>query len=217
MDKKAALEILNLDEAATLTEAKRAYRNLAKRYHPDVMEKKPHAKKDTEARMKDINLAFRYLAPLLKLNAPVKKSSKPTPDDEFPEMQPPKIKKPGWDVFFTKCEEFLNRLFFQKEKPVVSKNQKQKRYPEQKSKKGKDPFRDVLKKAHERPVNCESKKTETPKKRNPTKTDSFSDYQRYMGLKQKIKSGHSRKNSSMSIGRVTKIDPVNRIDAINKD
>jgi len=217
MDKKAALEILNLDEAASLAEAKKAYRNLAKEYHPDVMGKKSHTKKDTEARMKDINLAFRYLAPLLKLNEPVKKFSKPAPDVELPERQPPKIKKPGWDVFFTKCEEFLNRLFLLKEKPVILKNQKQKRYSEQKSKQGKDPFRDVLKKAHERPVNCENKKTETPKKWNPTKTDSFSDYQRYMDLKQKMKSRHSRKNSNMSIGRVTKINPVNRVDAVNKD
>ncbi len=214
MDKKAALEILNLDETDSLADAKKAYRSLAKQYHPDVLGKNSSAKTDSEARMKDINLAYRYLVPLLKQNRLVKKSLKPIPDDEFIKRQPLKKEKTGWDTFFIKCGAFLNNLFFIKEKPVVVKNQKQN--PEQPPIHRKEKFGHVLEKIYEKPAHYEKRKPGVPKKKKSWETGSFGDYRKYMQLKQKLKSGRSR-NPGMPFSRVTKIDPVDRIDAVKKD
>jgi DnaJ domain len=182
MDKKTALGIMNLEETATLAEAKKAYRSLAKQYHPDVIKKNPSLKTDPEARMKDINLAFRYLVPLLKLNRPVNHSSASIPDDAPVKKQPGEIKKKGLDIFFKKCGAFLNRLFLPRDKPS----------------------------------DVEKSKPGTPKKRVQSKTVFMSDYQKYTQLKQKMKFGRSR-NPNMPVGRVTKIDPVDRIGAIKND
>ena len=220
MDKKTALEILNLDAAATLAEAKKAYRTLAKQYHPDVLGKISPAEKGAESRMKDINLAFRYLAPLLKLNKTLtqasNRSNRIPAEDEPRKKKPQKAKKTGWDAFFIKCEEFLIQLFSQKSEPVVLKNQKTRRNPEQEPKQSKALFRDVLKKIHTPPFYTEKKEERIQKKRASSKMHPINDYQRYMELKRKMKSGRAGENPEMSIGRVTKIDPVNRVDAVKK-
>ncbi len=213
MDKKTALGILHLDETATLAEAKKAYRSLAKQYHPDVIENKPSAETDTGARMKDINLAFRYLTPFLKLNRPVKKSSESIPDDAPAEKQPVGIKKKGWGIFFSRCEGFIKRLFLTKENPVILKDQK--RYPKKKNGHGRDPFCDVLKKVAQ-PVSSEKQKSGSPKKRIRSKTVSMADYRKYTQLKHKMKSGRSG-HPGVPVGRVTKIDPVDGIYAVKND
>nr|NJM04080.1 DnaJ domain-containing protein [Desulfobacula sp.] len=79
MDLKTALDILHLDAEPTLDQAKRAYRTLAKQYHPDVMGQEAFGETDAEEKMKDINLAFRHLAPLLKLSSPVNKEPQKKP------------------------------------------------------------------------------------------------------------------------------------------
>jgi DnaJ-class molecular chaperone len=214
MDKKTALEILRLDEAATLAEAKKAYRSLAKQYHPDVMGKKISASVDTEAKMKDINLAFRYLVPLLKLSRPDKQPSNNMTDDDSSKKQPPGIKMKGLDMFIVKCEELINRLFPMKGKRVVSKNEKQ--YAKQKPKESKEPFNKVLEKIYQKPAVFEKRKSGIPKKRIQLKSNFLDDYQKYSRMMRKMKPGHSP-DSDMSIGRVTKIDPVNRIDPVKKD
>ena len=217
MDKKTALEILNLDAAATLAEAKKAYRTLAKQYHPDVVGKIFPSEKGAESRMKDINLAFRYLVPLLKLNQTLTQESNRIPAEDEPlKKKPQKAKKTGWDAVFIKCKEFLIQLFSQKSNPVVLKNQKRKQYPEQEPKQSKDLFRDILKKVHTPSFYTEKKEERIQKKRASSKMHSINDYQRYMELKQKMKSGRFRENSERSINRVTRIDPVDRVDAVKK-
>ena len=213
MDLKTALDILNLDAAASLGEAKKAYRTLAKQYHPDVMGKTASTEQDAEARMKDINLAFRYLAPFLKLNAPVKK-----PSVEIPDAAPMKEKsetiKP-WEAVFDHCKEFLTQCFVQQKPPQGMP--KKPSPPKQGVKRNKEDFRNVLKNIKTGPLADEKPPTGRPKKKNPLPKPPFGYYQRYMELKQKMKTGRSGKNSDTPIGRVTEIDPVTRVNAVRKD
>ncbi len=174
------------------------------------------AGKDTEARMKDINLAYRFIAPLLKLNDPVKQELKTKPQDSPPEIRSQNAKKSGWDSFITKCEEFLAQ-FFIKEQAEALKKQNQKSSPEQGPETHKDRFRDVLEKVYAMPFDFEKMKTRITKKKLPSKIRSFNDYQRYQELKQKMKSGRSREKFNMSIGRVTKIEPVSRVGPVKRD
>ena len=58
MNRSVALKILNLNKKASFEDAKKAYRKLAKKYHPDVVEKNSSMEKDAESKMKDINLAL---------------------------------------------------------------------------------------------------------------------------------------------------------------
>ncbi|OGR58480.1 MAG: hypothetical protein A3J80_10130 [Desulfobacula sp. RIFOXYB2_FULL_45_6] len=219
MDKKTAFEILNLDDAATLADAKKAYRILAKRYHPDVMDKKSFAERDVESKMKEINLAFRYIAPLLKLNEAVKIDLNPIFEDGPPVGRSHNARKAGWGgIVFKKFKEFLIRVLFLNAAPGVLINQKRKSYPKQKLKQSKNPFRDVLKKVCEKPLDHEKIKSAAPKKKNLSKRYTFINYhQKYIGLKQTMKSGRFGENYDISIGRVSKIEPVSRIRPINED
>jgi hypothetical protein len=213
MDLKTALDILNLDAAATLGEAKKAYRTLAKQYHPDVMGKTASIEKDAESRMKDINLAFRYLAPFLKLNAPIKKTSVKTPDAEPPEEKPETIKT--WEAVFDHCRQLLTRFFVQQKPPHDIP--KKPPPPKQGLKPNKEDFRTVLKNIKTGPLENGKIPSGRPKKKNPSPKPSFGYYQRYRELKQTMKSGRSGKNPDSSINPITEIDPVTRVNAVGKD
>ena len=73
MNQKTALEILGLGPGATLAQAKKAFRDLAKQYHPDRYSKDlcpgdeiGAAQADARmSRMKQINQAFHFLSSLL--------------------------------------------------------------------------------------------------------------------------------------------------------
>jgi hypothetical protein len=213
MDLKTALAILNLDAAATPAEAKKAYRALAKQYHPDVMGKTASTEKDAEARMKDINLAFRYLAPFLKLNAPVKKASVKTPDAESPEEKPETVKT--WGAVFDHCRQLLARCFAKEKAPRAMPQTPFP--PKQGLKRNKEDFRTVLKNIKTEPLENGKTPSGRSKKKNPSPKPSFGYYQRYRELKQTMKSGRSSKGTETSINPITKIDPVIRVNAVGKD
>jgi hypothetical protein len=213
MDLKTALDILNLDAAATLSEAKKAYRTLAKQYHPDVMGKTDAAPKDAEARMKDINLAFRYLAPFLKLNEPVKKTSVKTPDAESTGEKPETVKT--WGAVFDHCSQLLTRFFVQ-QKPSRDMP-KTPPPPKQGLKRNKENFRTVLKNIKTGTLTDEKKISGLPKKKKPSPKPSFGYYQRYRELKQTMKSGRSGKGTETSVSPITEIEPVTRVNAVGKD
>lgn len=66
MDTQTAYRILGLSANATRQEAKKAYRMLAKRHHPDHFAWDTARARSAEERMKQINQAYRLLMPLLK-------------------------------------------------------------------------------------------------------------------------------------------------------
>lgn len=65
MDKQKGLDILGLAPSATLTDARTAFRRLAKTWHPDKFAKDPLKAKSSEEKMKQVNEAFHFLLPLL--------------------------------------------------------------------------------------------------------------------------------------------------------
>ena len=65
MDKQNGLDILGLAPSATRTQARTAFRELAKTWHPDRFAKDPMKAKKAEEKMKQINEAFHFLLPLL--------------------------------------------------------------------------------------------------------------------------------------------------------
>ncbi len=65
MDEKKALAVLKLGRGASPAEIRRAFRQLAKQYHPDRWEQDPQRGGLAEGRMKEINRAWQVLKPRL--------------------------------------------------------------------------------------------------------------------------------------------------------
>ena len=63
----AARKLLNLEEKATIVQIKSAYRNLAKKYHPDTTQE---SKEVSEEMMRGLNDAFKILLEYT-LNVPI--------------------------------------------------------------------------------------------------------------------------------------------------
>jgi curved DNA-binding protein len=78
-------QLLGVARGATAEEIKRAYRKLARKYHPDVSKEK-----DAEARMKEVNEAYAVLSDPAKRAAYDKLGSGHRAGEDF---RPP----PGWD------------------------------------------------------------------------------------------------------------------------
>ena len=60
--KKDYYEVLGVNKNATDEELKKAYRKLAKKYHPDA---NPDNKKEAEEKFKEVNLFLRGIMPLI--------------------------------------------------------------------------------------------------------------------------------------------------------
>lgn len=58
---RQSLSALGLNEGVTFDEVKTAYRNLAKKWHPDRYARKPRELAKAEARMRRINAAYEWL------------------------------------------------------------------------------------------------------------------------------------------------------------
>nr|WP_319493829.1 DnaJ domain-containing protein [uncultured Desulfobacter sp.] len=68
MDKQKGLDILGLGPSATRTDARTAFRRLAKTWHPDRFATDPTKAKRAEEKMKQLNEAFHILLSLLPQN-----------------------------------------------------------------------------------------------------------------------------------------------------
>ena len=62
MDLSRALEILEIDETASLSEIKQAYRNLANVWHPDHHSQNPRLLEKSQEKMKELNAAYAFLS-----------------------------------------------------------------------------------------------------------------------------------------------------------
>ncbi|MCD4722310.1 MAG: J domain-containing protein [Desulfobacula sp.] len=208
MDKKTAFKILNLETTISFEEAKKAYRNLAKKYHPDVVEKEFGSKSHAEAKMKEINLAFRYLGPHLKSNEPVKKIRK-----EKKSITPEKM---GTIAFFLKIFGLLLTAFRGKKDSRFFENKYKKEKPLRKTRDRKVRFGDVFKSVYKLSPDREGEAEKIIKRNHSQKNSPYYRYQKYMALKRKINSGLSKSNQDMSIGRIDKIDPVKPVKPVKR-
>ena len=73
-DKKDYYEVLGVEKNATDEEIKKAYRKMAKKYHPDA---NPDNKQEAEAKFKEVNEAYETLSD------PSKKAQYDSPHQHF--------------------------------------------------------------------------------------------------------------------------------------
>jgi len=236
MDKITALKILNLDTKASFEDAKKAYRILAKKYHPDVVVKNSSIEKDAESKMKDINLAFRYLAPHLRSNkhpGKTKESQKkqshkepPKHPNDFKNTSKKKSVKQESDVKHSmssmnslskKIMESFTNIFLKKTTATKPFKNKFKKDQVVRNQTNKVFFEDVFKQVHKGSLlNTETKRKKKKKTGLLNKKNSSDYYQKYMILKRKMKSVQSRTDQNMTIQRVEKIDPIRPVSPITK-
>ena len=68
MNLQRCLKILELESASTIQEAKRAYKDLVRVWHPDRFANNPRLKKKAGQKLREINLAYKYVRDYLESN-----------------------------------------------------------------------------------------------------------------------------------------------------
>jgi competence protein ComGC len=68
MNLQRCLKILELETAGSLQEAKRAYKDLVRVWHPDRFEKNPRLKHKADKKLREINLAYNFLRSHIQSN-----------------------------------------------------------------------------------------------------------------------------------------------------
>jgi DnaJ-class molecular chaperone len=85
MDIQRCFEVLELDPDAGVDDAKQAYRDMVNIWHPDRFSSNPRLQKKSEERLKEINIAYETIRPVL---------SAPKSDTRASEQQIKPEKKP---------------------------------------------------------------------------------------------------------------------------
>jgi hypothetical protein len=68
MNLQRCLKILELETTDSLQEAKRAYKDLVRVWHPDRFQKNPRLKQKADKKLREINLAYNYLRSHIESN-----------------------------------------------------------------------------------------------------------------------------------------------------
>lgn len=68
MNLQRCLKILELDAIGSLQEAKRAYKDLVRVWHPDRFQSNPRLKQKADKKLREINLAYNYLRSYIEPN-----------------------------------------------------------------------------------------------------------------------------------------------------
>ncbi len=214
MDKKTALKVLGLTAGATRDDAKTNYRKLAKTYHPDLSSGDSDATAK-DLKMKEINIAYRFLIPLLKLDKDTRSPSekKTTRNDK----------------------ENIKKANTHPKKSLLSKMIREVKHAfraAEKSSRKRKPTRETSKKRMSRTVKMNSNihfdeilskfhvqkdgrpATERKQGRTVNKNNSHKTYRRYMELKRKMKA--NKTNQQTSVGRVERITPIDPVKPVNK-
>jgi len=223
MDKKKAFKILNLHDSASFDEAKKAYRQLAKKFHPDMDRAHTDSpKREKENKMKEINLAFCYLAPFLR----AKKERKSPPESLKSQRTHVKQNKKRENNTFQKKDKPVLRNIFETFSKIFFNNNHSKTLKKKnlikKSNTRQSVFEDILKNVHQSPksYNTNPKKvtnSDKIKKSGKYKKNTYNTYREYMILKKKMNNRQSRTNPAMSVGKVEKIEPVRPVNPVGSD
>ncbi|MCF6246756.1 MAG: DnaJ domain-containing protein [Desulfobacula sp.] len=224
MNKETAFRVLGLSASASLDQAKNAYRKLAKKYHPDVVENKTADAFFSDSKMKEINLAFRFLVPYLK----------PEPISEKMGKDKPFCKKKPGESIHSKKKFRVNifsvlKIFFVQGASALRQKQRTKTAIHSRSKTrqsihNKETFDNVLKAIFSAGVNASpltgvnAKRTKCRPNLRPGRQTRFthSRYQQYMKMRKRYQPLSARKTQDIGIERVTKIDPVSPVDPVTK-
>lgn len=215
MNEKQAYRILQLSPPATRDQAKKAYRRLAKKYHPDRCVEPGMDSAVFESTMAHINLAFRFLAPGLEDEVKNKTGF------EQPELKPNRKKKlknrilAGWQAFLAGCKRLFGNVHerqnkFEDQAPPCS---------------GPDPgpgpkksprFEEVLKTCSPGAFKAAQKEKRSSAKRKRTHTAVFKRYQAYVKLNKQVRQTASKRSYGSRIEPVEQIDPVSPIDRVSR-
>ena len=116
MNLEQALDILNIKQDATAEQAHKAYKLLAKKYHPDHNDENY----DTTIKMQEINEAYRffndYLAHNHNQSKPQNTQPEQTKNNSEPTFDPSQIKNPAfikplsdsWDLYLKSKKEWMD-------------------------------------------------------------------------------------------------------------
>lgn len=211
MDEKAAFALFNLTETASLKDAKNAYRTLAKKYHPDVMRKEALTEIESEARMKAVNQAYRVIVAVLKHRESISKKPESFHCEKKPQFTSKSIENEESDGFIGKLKELLKKFFFDKpsQASAIKKNSFSTFKNESQEVNG--TFSNIL-----RSVFISQPENKKQKIAIPIKTRSMTGFKKKIGLPQLTKSRYFYKNRKMGVDINSCIEPVSRINPVNR-
>ncbi len=223
MDKKKAFKILNLHDSACFDDAKKAYHQLAKKFHPDV--DRAHTDSQTENRenrMKEINLAFCCLAPSLRAKKE-RKSPAESLKTQKKHVQPNKKRE---NNTFQKRDKPLLRNIFEIFSNMFIKNNHSRTFKKKntvkKSHNRQNVFKDILKNVHQSSKSCNTHlkratNSDRIKRAGKFKKNTYNAYQEYVTLKKRMNNRQSRINPAMSVGKIERIEPVRPVHPVGSD
>ncbi len=228
MNKQSALKILGLKKGACLGDAKKAYRNLAKQYHPDKFGTDPFTMNDKRenklsshlTQMKMINQAFHFLEPLLPSE---KVYSEKEPSGKRP---PPKKSYNFLDIIRAVKERLFSKIpgAFVRQRPSVKPCIKnpvlQKQMASQRKRPGRkqspDPsarFDKILNIAYPGlPAGVKNKKN----RGQLSQERPHANFLKHMAVKKRI-TARTRRHGELNCGRVEQIQPITRVNPIGKE
>lgn len=214
MDKPYAMKILELGPGATAPEAKIAFRRLAKSCHPDRFARQPERAAAAEAKMKEINAAFKFLLPLLPQTAPLAETDK-------------RFRRADAAGFFSSVARVARR--FRKRSGTTPKNTPPVGKPSSVNvsspgKKSRRPGPSPGKHPKKRPPRFDTVLNRTAPGRGNTYRPGrlvsgpgiYDNYYRYMAVNRQIRNRRNRSEKT-GIGRVTAIRPVRPVSRIGEE
>ncbi len=231
MNQKTAFKILGLGPGASLDQVKKAFRNLAKRYHPDHFSPDRFPSDEIGSasaaarlnRMKEINQAFHFLVPLLtptdalaekaSTNKPPSPKQKKAAGDKDPFLDILKMLKKGLK-FYRKSVRQPGPLV----QPPLTPTEGQKNKPVETVRFATilntlHPDRAVAKKSRGCGRDCNALSRDSRGLFRPSGNHPYSNFLKYMTLKKQI-DARNRSGGEQNTSRIEKIRPVTRINPI---
>jgi curved DNA-binding protein CbpA len=212
MDEKQAYRILGLDPPVTQAQAKKAYRTLAKKFHPDRCAGEGTGQAAFQAKMAQINLAFRFLAPRLPKEAALeKKRCRPAP-----------VKGNSKQSVFARFQQFVSsvqRLFRTGATKRSNEDEEVFSSPGSGGKRRKKAplrFDDILKSCAAQGPGAADSRPETGFGKGKPNSAVFNGYQDYVRRRKQAGRIFGRRAGSSRVEPVTKIDPVTPVAPVTR-
>lgn len=238
MDKKTALCVLGLLESDSFETARHVYRQLAKKYHPDVLENKSSTSSHSEYKMKEINLAFRSLLPYLKSESVIEKEDKEKLKKRKKAKKTKQVKK---DIPFDRFFLTIKKIFFRMVSGIQQKQRSRNPIhpgvkPNPEVHENKDPqkkydfkinrvkFDDVLNALTMHKIkgfpttsgkskSCKGRINVQSGKQNQ---NQYNHYKKYIKLKKKYQPLSRCRSKGGRVQGIAKIDPISRVKPVEK-
>jgi curved DNA-binding protein CbpA len=122
-------DMLKISNNASFVEAKRAYKQLVKVWHPDQFADRPDMQSVAQEKLKEINVAYREVTQILKERSKQEKEGLSTPHENirYQERNIPEESTSSWHTFTTRFKKNLGDLrkfFVEKNKTAGGQHHK---------------------------------------------------------------------------------------------